>query len=512
MRRASGLFGKNLLAEARLGRPLPYTEAEQRAGQNAMVLEGVFSRAMEGVTGGVILAGFALALGASDLEIGLIAAIPFLAQLAHIPAIAILERFPDRKALTFWASAASRTLFGLMAAAPFVSLPLRPVHALVPLLVGYAVLATIGSASWQVWVRELVPRASLGRYFGRRMAVLSAVGLVTIVAAGQFVSWHASRWPGEDVRAFSILFASGLVFGVTSSLLMRRAPSRPTRSVHDRGFRERIKAPFRDRNYRRLLAFLGAWGFAANIALPFMSVVLLRVLGYGLGTVTAIAAVSQIANVVGLRLWAPLTDRFGNKPVMGLGAAVFLVAMLAWTLTPKEVGATVLVVAVVVHWLLGFALAALDVSANGVVLKLAPEDMVPSFLASASVVKAVAAGVAPLLGGLAAMLLAGREYRVQLAWTAPDGGGMLTAIRLGPYDLLFAASVVLGLYAVHRLLGFHEEGEAPPETVMRAMRRDVGQVSSVAGMRTFAHMASYVVEVAYRFERALGPRDGDGKR
>lgn len=487
---------------------MAYSEAEQRAGQRAMILEGVFSRAMEGVTGGVVLAGFALALGATDLEIGLIAAIPFLAQLAHVPAVALLSRFPDRRALTVWAATASRLLFGVMAAAPFLDTGgLRPVHALVPLLVAYAVLATLAGASWQVWVRELVPRERLGRYFGRRMAALSAVGLVTVLAAGQFVQWHARAFPGQDVRAFALLFGAGVLFGLASSLLLTRAPSRPSTMAHDGGFVARLKAPLRDRNYRRVLVFLGAWGFAANVSLPFMSVVLLRQLGYGLGVVTLLAALSQLANIAGLRLWAPLTDRFGNKPVLGLGAAVFLVALLVWVLTPKEAGTTVLVLAGLVHVLLGFALAALDVAANGIVMKLAPEDEAPGFLASASVVKALAAGVAPLLGGLAVTLLAGREFRLQLAWTAPDGGGLLTAVRLGPYDVLFAASILLGLYAVHRLLGFHEEGEAPPETVMRAMRREVGQVSSVAGMRTFAHVASYVVEVAYRFERALGPRE-----
>ena len=480
-----------------------YTEAEQRAGQRAMVLEGVFSRAMEGVTGGVILAGFALALGATDMEIGLIAAIPFLAQLAHVPAIALLSRFPDRRALTIGAATASRILLGVMALVPFLDLGgVRPIHALLVLLVAYAVLATLAGASWQVWVRELVPRERLGRYFGRRMAVLSAIGLVTIVLAGQFVG----RWPGEQTTAFAVLFAAGLALGLTSSVLLARAPSRPSALSHG-GFLQRLKAPLRDRNYRRLLVFLGAWGFAANVSLPFMSVVLLKQLGYGLGVVTLFAAVSQLANVAGLRLWAPLTDRFGNKPVLGLGAAVFLAALLLWVLTPKDPGVGVLVMAGLVHVLLGFALAALDVASNGIVMKLAPEDEAPSFLASASVVKALAAGVAPLLAGLAVTLLNGRDFRLQLAWTSPDGGGLLTAVRLGPYDVLFAASILLGLYAAHRLLGFHEEGEAPPETVMRAMRREVGQVSSVAGMRTFAHVASYVVEVAYRFERALGPRE-----
>lgn len=478
----------------------------------AMILEGVFSRAMESVTGGVVLAGFALALGATDFEIGLLASIPFLAQLAHIPAVALLRKWPDRRPLAVWGAAVARLLFFAMALVPFASLPLRPVHALIPLLVAYAVFATLSGAGWQVWVRELVPRDRLGRYFGRRMMILTFVGLVTLLAAGQLLSWVTANRPEGAIPAFAGLFAAGGVLGLVSAALLRRAPSRPSEAAHAAPFPECLKDPFRDANYRRLLVFLAAWGFAANLALPFVSVVLLRTLGYGLGTVTLLAATSQVANIAGLRLWGPLTDRFGNKPVLGLSASVFLLGMLAWSVVPKTPGGTVLAAATLVHILWGFAIAGLDVASNGVVMKLAPESDAPSYLASASVVKALATGVAPLLGGLAATLLADRSFAVRLAWGGPEGESVVTALRFAQHDFLFLASFVLGLYAIHRLLGFREEGEVGPETVMRAMRRDVTGPMSVAGMRQFAHVASYLVEAAYRFEQRLelAPRKGSG--
>lgn len=486
--------------------PPAYSDDERRAGMRAMILEGIFSRAMESFTGGVVLAGFALALGATDLEIGLLAAIPFLAQLAHLPAVAILSRFPDRRPLAVGGAAFARILLFAIAAVPFLSLPLRPVHAMLPLLIACAVLATLSGAGWQVWVRELVPRDRLGRYFGRRMMILSGVGLVTLLAAGQAVAWVGREAPERSVEAFAALFAGGAALGLVSAALLTRAPSRPSEAGQGAALSKALVEPFRDANYRRLLVFLGAWGFAANLALPFVSVVLLRTLGYGLGVATGLAALSQLANILGLRVWAPLTDRFGNKPVLGLCASVFLVGMLAWSLWPKDAGAATLAVAALVHVLWGFALAGLDLGGNGVVMKLAPEARTPGYLATASVVKAIAAGVAPLVAGLAATLIGDATFSVRLAWGGEGGESVVTALRFRAHDFLFLASFLLGLYAVHRLLGFREEGEASEETVMRALRRDVTGPTSVAGMRQFAHVASYVVEAAYRFERGLDPR------
>lgn len=487
--------------------PETYTPEERRVGMRAMVVEGMFTRAMESFTGGAVLAGFALALGATNFEIGLLAAIPFLAHVAQIPAVAVLERWPDRKRLVVGAAIIARGVFVLVALVPLVSLPLRPVAALIPLLVANAVVATFGGMAWQVWLRELVPRDELGRYFGRRLAILSVVGLVTLLGAGQFITYVADARPDLTLHAYALLFALGGVLGWGSALVQTRAPAKHAEATRvSRRFPASLKAPLAEPNYRRVLVFLGAWSFAANLALPFVSVLLLRNLGYPLLVVTVLAATSQLANILGFRLWSPMTDRFGNKPVLGLAASVFLVGMLAWALWPKEAGPALLTVAVVVHIVWGFAIAGLDVAGNGIVMKLAPDDEAASYLASASVVKALAAGVAPILGGLAASLLAGRALSVRFAWTYPGGESVVTALHLGPLDFLFLASVVFGLYAVHRQLGFQEEGEMPPEEVMRAMRREISGPTSVAGMRAFTHAASYLVETAYRFEQTLDVR------
>lgn len=471
-----------------------------------MVLEGAFSRAMEGLTGGVVLAGFALALGASDFEIGLVAAIPFLAQLAHVPAVALIRLAPDRKPLVVWAALGARALFFAMALVPFLDLPVRPVTALVPLLVAYATIATLGGGAWQVWVRELVPRETLGAYFGKRMAVLSGVGLVTILVAGQFLE----RFPGDERVAFAILFAAGGVAGLVSAAVLGTAPSARSDALAREGLVAMLREPIADANYRRVLVFLAAWGFAANIALPFLSVMMLRTLGFSFGAVTALAAVSQLSNVLGLRLWAPLTDRFGNKPVLGLAGSVFLVGMAAWAFLPKTPSNATLLLAGFVHVLLGFALAGLDIASNGVVMKLAKEEDAPAYLASASVVKAVAAGVAPLVGGLLATFLSTRRFSVRLALDVEGSERGVNAVSFIGHEYLFLVSVVLCLYALHRLLAFHEEGEAAPGEVVRAMRREVGAVGSIAGIRQFAHAASYVVEAAYRFERSLDVRRAFG--
>jgi hypothetical protein len=52
---------------------------------------------LEGITSGGFLAAFALALGASNLQIGILTALPFMVQPIQIPAVLLVEKLKNRK-------------------------------------------------------------------------------------------------------------------------------------------------------------------------------------------------------------------------------------------------------------------------------------------------------------------------------------------------------------------------------------------------------------------------------
>ena len=60
------------------------TEAEVQSGLRAVIKDGFASQAMVTFTGSVFLVAYALKLGASNVTIGLLAAIPPLAQLIQL--------------------------------------------------------------------------------------------------------------------------------------------------------------------------------------------------------------------------------------------------------------------------------------------------------------------------------------------------------------------------------------------------------------------------------------------
>ena len=96
-----------------------YREPEETdAALNRLVVDGVCSRVIILLTGGAFLAAMALALGASNFVIGLLASIGPVTQLLQIPAIYLVETIRKRKALTVGFALAGRVFLVFIAVMP----------------------------------------------------------------------------------------------------------------------------------------------------------------------------------------------------------------------------------------------------------------------------------------------------------------------------------------------------------------------------------------------------------
>ncbi len=92
----------------RLFSPRPtLSDQDIAAGMRWLTWEGAASIGFGNITGSGFLAAYALILGANNFQIGILAALPFLAQSTQIFFISLMERLKTRKALAVitWALA-----------------------------------------------------------------------------------------------------------------------------------------------------------------------------------------------------------------------------------------------------------------------------------------------------------------------------------------------------------------------------------------------------------------------
>ncbi|MDT8759555.1 MFS transporter [Sphingomonas psychrotolerans] len=485
------------------------SEEERGKALRQVVTEGAFASAATALTSGVILTALALHLGASNLVIGVLASAPFLGQLLQAPTILLVEHFRMRKAISVFSSLVGRAMLALMALAPFLPTNLA-IAALVFAQLILCGMAAVGGCAWNAWMRDLAPEDRLGWVFSRRSAYAAAVSLVAGIAAAIVLDRTAE---GSDWRSlvFGVLYGLGFLAGLISAWQTARIPepAMPPRPERQLGLLALLREPLADMNFRRLTVFLASWQFAINLATPFFTVFIVRQLGYDMTFVMVLSVVSQMSNLIALRNWGTLADRFANKSVLLVAAPTYILCIVGMIGASQIAhGPWLIGYLVVLHLFMGSAVAGATLATTSIALKLSPKGQSTAYVATAGLATAVAAGLAPILGGAFADFFAAREFQILLRWTSPEGVALVSPLRLSQWDFYFLISGVIGLYAIHRLTLVTESGEIKRsemlEQVLNQTRRTVRNVSTVAGLRTLTFIPASLLreaEVRARFLR-----------
>ncbi len=467
---------------------------ETQHGLRMLLLDGIASQTMGVFTTGAFLVAFALHLGASNVVIGLIAAIQPLSQVIQVPAIYLVARYRKRRTLVVLSCIASRLPWFLVAAIPFIVPPAGRLPVLLLALCIYFGLGAIANCSYNSWMRDFIPERIMGSYFAKRMTLSTAVGAFLCLVSGFAVDIYHDK-TGDVMGIYSIYFVIGGVAGLIGTLFLSRIPEPEMTGQHVSGLYETLSAPFRHANFRNLIAFLGLWNLAINFAAPFFTVYMLSRLGLSMGYVLALSVLSQIMNVLFFRLWGNLADRFSNKSVLSVSGSAFVISFLLWPFTTlPESHSMTLPLLVGIHVLAGISTAGVALCSSNIALKAAPRGQATAFLAVNGLVTGIAATIAPICGGFMADYFAVREFSFVAHYGligGPSESLTVPALNLRGLDFLFVLAFFLGLYALHRLLAVREEGEVKERVVVQEfygeVRKFARSISNVAGMRSLTY-------------------------
>lgn len=487
------------------------SESQVRSALKNIIKDGVASQAMGILTGGAFLVAFAVKLGASNLVIGLLAAIGPLAQLLQLPSIFIVERIRNRRLITVVAAALSRICWLIIALSPFIFPAKIAITVLLILLAAVSAFGAVSGCSWNSWMRDLIPENVMGSFFSKRMRIATGVGIALSIVAALYLDFWKKQFASQELAGYSILFFIGFAVGILGVYFLAKTPEIRMPPVQEgANIFKLLSLPFKDENFRKLIAFMCSWNFAVNLAGPFFMVYMLKRLGLSMTFIIALSIVSQVMNFAFLKIWGRFTDRFSNKSVLAISGPLFIISILAWTFTtmPEKYFLTIPLL-IIIHIVMGLSSAGVSLASGNISLKLAPKGQATAYLATNTIMNSIAAGIAPILGGKFADFFAGRELAWNLNYKSPTGEFSLATLNLQQWDFFFALAFLIGLYAIHRLAMVKETGEVEEKIVAQELfnevRTQVRILSSVEGLR---QMVSFPISVVRHITKGIIP---DGK-
>lgn len=333
---------------------------------------------MAGIIWMTIVAGsrttiFGRMLGFNDFHFGLMAALPFIATFAQLPAAIIIERTGLRKYLFIYSATLGRALWLPIALIPLV-LPIPSASAIWTMLVLLTVsnfLMQLSAPAWWSWMGDLIPRRIRGRYFARRQRLCDAVRLpmVFLIAwwldaltrgdlPGSGQPLLASDQP-ELLVGIIACFILAAVLGVVDILLFLRLrevvpttpdkprqpairidvprPTRPSLASNvafagryvASAVREVLIGPMSETGFRRYVMYAAMMTAAATVSGQFIWRNALENLGFDqVATDVVYLIIGPIMGIIMSKLTGTLIDRWGRRPVLFGGTALTCLSML----------------------------------------------------------------------------------------------------------------------------------------------------------------------------------------
>lgn len=406
-------------------------------------------------------------LGWRSGAIGWLAAIHHLCNAAQPPLMWLLRRHLSLHRIIVWGFVINVLPWTFMGFLPYFG------NARDAIFAGVVVVSTLGNSvcgvAWSAAMGELVPLHLRGRYFGQRNMLYGFWTLLAVLAAG-FIADHYDN----ALTVFAMIFATASALRLIGLyyFLRMRFPESVLQPLAQREQWTDYLNVFRARQYLWLLAFVGLWGFALNLAQPFYSVYILRFLPLTISDLTVLTTVHALGGLFLLPTWGKLSDRFGSKPVMMACAVVWIaVGLPAWLMAGPDRTAHLYPT----YFLVGAATAGFQLCQFNLMVKMIPARTTAPF-------------ISVFLAGISLMSAAGPLVGGQLLMHLPHEIGTLLDQPLLRFHVIFVGSLVLGMLSIHVLQQLQEPNERPLSELVRVMQR-MREFNPVLGL---AHLAETV--------------------
>lgn len=400
-------------------------------------------------------------------EIGVLTAMPFVANFLQIFAAPFIARWRPPKTVTVVAASIHLALWVVLGAL----LPLipreNPVAAAYWLILWFFVsscFAAIAGVSWNSWIQEWVPARLRGKYFARRNAYLQFSTLTFLFAAG----WALAHW-NYAIPAFQAVIGVACLIRIYSLYWQWISPTQPLPQAQAPtiSFGAQVDVLSRSRSFLLFVLFGSVWSFAANCFGPFYHVFMFEQLNFSAFDVGILSTLTALGGALALPAWGRLLDRFGNKPVMTFALIVWQLQNFLWCfITPDNRNL------LYGMWVFGGLTSACFILGQfTLLLRLLPVEAKNLAIGFNLAVTSLVAAIAPIVGGAV------------LQWALPRWQNDLAV-----YHVCFLLQPLLSLVAAGILLRVHEPAAGSLTMVFGAMRN----IRTLGGVLGLDFLINYV--------------------
>ncbi|NQT18318.1 MAG: MFS transporter [Planctomycetes bacterium] len=365
---------------------------------------------------GFFLAGYAKALGLSNVEFGFMAAIPMLVFPARLLSSFIVEHLGRRKNFFTVTAIAARLVWIGIICLPFVITDASNFRSalFLMLLLTSSTIGALAEPAWFSWIGDLIPENMRARFWSKRSMYVGITGIVpTILLA---LLKDRLTHDGNTLTQFSgfaVVFGFAIFCGIVDLIIHYGIPEpKMTRHEHQAQRLKALLEPIKDPRFRPYLVFNGAWTFSLALIgsfgfKHFFEIVEEAGAGYPFTSIALISTLSALASVLGYSVWGMLIQRYGSKPILRLCTLLTCFTPLPWLFVTAEHPYLPTTFAFVIG---GFTFSGVATSRMNLMYGLSPRKNRSMYVAINLTVVGICGALAPILAGYFLRSMDGRQF------------------------------------------------------------------------------------------------------
>ncbi len=337
---------------------------------------------------------YALKLGATNSEIGILASVPsFIGSLFQIVGAKLTDKYKNRKKVVTWF-----VFFQALMILPLFIIPYftKSIMLLTLIFSLYLIFSNAGAPGWNSWIGSVIPESERAEYFSKRNRVTIFALLVSVLCAGLILNYftNVNIWIG-----FAILFGISFLGRIVSWYYLTKQYE-PEYVINDNAqfsFKDFLKR-MPETNFGNFVMFRSLMALAVMIASPFFAVYMLNELNFSYIRFTIIIIVPMIVKVLTMTYWGKYSNKFGTRNIMIVSAFLIALFPLIWFLGGYVLYKyfNIFYIIICAEILGGFAWAGFELTTFNYVL----ETVSPQKRAQATAYFNVVFGTSVLIGGL----------------------------------------------------------------------------------------------------------------
>ncbi|MGL1891408.1 MAG: MFS transporter [Spirochaetaceae bacterium] len=315
---------------------------EFNTNQLNLILNGILSSGYNILIFGVFLTGYALWLGATDAQAGMIMSIIYMANILQLLLVRLWQTVKREKSTIIFFVLFSRLILIGIIGIPFMNL--TSYRFTLPLFgqmngsvfLFYCIFIVgmfFGSSSGvklNLWMMSHLPRHMRGNFFTVRNRSAMIVTLIFSLAAGQFLDYMNKA--GYQYRGFLIIFITAAIFAIIDSFTLGKIDffEEGIITKRDKKSSLSILKPFKDIHFLNVLIYQIIWTMGINISIPFLTVYMIKQLGISYSNITILSVLQVLFSAFLIKQWGLLANRHRWVTILNISLLLFVFQLIIW--------------------------------------------------------------------------------------------------------------------------------------------------------------------------------------